>query len=174
MSAEQGGSGNKIKKLCVYALLCAVCIVIGYVESLFQLSFIAPGVKLGLSNAVACVLVFYGDVKGAFAVNISRILLSALLFGSPVSLVFALCGGVLSLAVMTLFRKQHALSVIGVSAIGGAVHNAAQCAAGFIFVGAGVVYYLPLLLVCGMIAGAAVGFLSSLILRRIKNGEKYV
>ena len=174
MSAKQGDFGNRIRKLCVYALLCAVCMIIGYLESLFQLSFIAPGVKLGLSNAASCVLVFYGDTKGAFAVNISRILLSALLFSSPVSFAFALCGGVLSLAVMALLRKWRALSTVGVSAIGGAVHNAAQCAVGVIFVGTGVIYYLPLLLVCGMLAGTAVGFLSSLILRRVKNGEKYV
>ena len=173
MSAKQGDFGNRIKKLCVYALLCAVCIIIGYIESLFQLSFIAPGVKIGLSNAVACVLVFRGDVKGAFAVNVSRIVLSSLLFGTPVSFAFALSGGIISLSVMTIIRKWRALSVIGVSALGGVVHNTVQCVVGIIFVGTGVFYYLPILIVFGILSGIAVGFLSSLIIKRIK-GEKNV
>ncbi|MBR4761770.1 MAG: Gx transporter family protein [Clostridia bacterium] len=174
MPAKRYNTGNTVKKLCVYAMLCAVCIVIGYIESLFELSFIAPGIKPGLANAVACVLIFYGDIKGAFAVNISRILLSNLLFSYPGALPFALAGGVLSLALMALLSKNRHVSVFGGSIAGGAVHNAAQCAVGVWLTGWGVVYYLPILLITGMISGAAVGALSSLILKRVKKGEKYV
>lgn len=174
MPAKHGNTRNTVKKLCIYSLLCAVCMIIGYVESLLDLSFIAPGIKLGLSNSIACVLVFSGDIKGAFAVNISRILLSALLFGSPVSLCFSLAGGLVSLIVMVLLKKCPAFSVIGISALGGAIHNAAQCAVGFIFVGIGVIYYLPVLLVAGILCGGAVGFLSKLVLSRLKKDGKYV
>ena len=170
MFAKQNYFGNRIKKLCLYAMLVAVCMVVGFLESLFQLSFIAPGVKIGLSNAVACVLISLGDVKGAFAVNISRILLSALLFGSPVSLLFALCGGVTSLIVMALLNKTGRLSPIGVSSVGGAVHNAAQCAAGVFVIGGGVIYYLPVLLVAGVACGVAVGTLSVPIIQRVRKG----
>lgn len=168
MSAKQSNTGNKIKRLCIYSLLCAVCMIIGYIESLFDLSFIAPGVKLGLSNSIACALIFTGDIKGAVFVNISRILLSSLLFGSPVSLVFALCGGILSLLVMVLLSKTHIFSVIGTSILGGTAHNLAQCAVGLYFVGFGVVYYLPILLISGMVCGAACGILSDLVIKRSK------
>ena len=174
MSAKPGDNRNKVKRLCMYSLLCAVCIIIGYIESLLELSFIAPGIKIGLSNSVACVLVFSGDIKGAFAVNISRILISALLFGSPVSLCFSLAGGIISLVLTALLKNSRFFSVIGVSALGGAVHNAVQCAVGLVFVGIGVAYYLPVLLVIGLACGAAVGILSKLILARMKKGEKYV
>lgn len=170
MSSKQSNSRNTIKKLCLYSMLVAVCMVIGYIESLFELTFIAPGVKIGLSNAVACVLVLRKDIKGAFAVNISRILLSAVLFGSPVSLAFALCGGIVSLSLMSLLSKSRYLSVIGISAIGGTVHNAVQCLIGMFFVGTGAFYYLPLLLISGVLCGMAVGILSSLVLKRIKRG----
>ena len=173
MPSKRYNTGDTVRKLCVYALLCAVCLVIGYIETLFDLSFIAPGIKPGLSNAVACVLVFCGDIKGAFAVNISRILLSNLLFGSPVALAFAISGGVISLAVMALLSRNRRVSALGGSIAGGAVHNLVQCAVGIAFIGAGVVYYLPLLLIAGAVSGAAVGILSSLVIKRIK-GEKYV
>ena len=155
-------------------MLTAVCLIIGYVESLMELSFIAPGVKIGLSNSIACVLVFYGDIRGAVAVNISRILLSALLFGSPVSLCFALAGGMASLVIMSLLKNCRFLSIAGVSALGGALHNIAQCAVGVVFVGKGAVYYLPVLLVSGVACGAVVGVLSKLILHRIEKSEKNV
>lgn len=170
MPAEQGNPRNKVKRLAVWSLLTAVCLIIGYVESLINLSFIAPGIKLGLANSVACVLVFSGDIKGAVAVNLSRILLSALLFGSPVSLAFSIAGGFVSLAVMVLLRKVRFFSVIGISVLGGVFHNTVQCAVGVLFIGKGVAFYLPVLLLSGFLCGAAVGFLSALILKRIKKG----
>ena len=36
------------KKITLYAMLAAICLVCGYIESLLSLSFIAPGIKLGL------------------------------------------------------------------------------------------------------------------------------
>lgn len=176
MSSEFGNFRNKInvKKLCVYSVLCAACMVLGYVESLLDLAFIAPGIKLGLANIAACTLILYGDIKGAFAVNVARILLSALLFGSFVSLAFAISGGLTSMAAMYLVNKTARFSPVGVSIVGGVIHNTVQCAAGVIFVGYGVVYYLPVLLVCGVISGAAVGIITSLVLKRIKKDGKYV
>ncbi len=168
MPAEQGNTRNKIKRLCIFAMLTAVCLIIGYVESLINLGLIAPGIKIGLSNSVACVLVFRGDIKGAFAVNITRILLSALLFGSPVSLAFALAGGILSLVVMALLSKCPKFSAVGVSALGGAVHNIAQCTVGACIIGVGVFYYLPVLIISGAVCGVFVGVLSKLILKRME------
>lgn len=167
MPAKQGNTRNKVNWLCIYAMLTAVCLIIGYVESLVNLGLIAPGIKIGLSNSVACVLVFRGDIKGAFAVNITRILLSALLFGSPVSLAFALAGGIISLIVMALLGKCRKFSVIGVSALGGVVHNIAQCTVGACVIGIGIFYYLPVLIISGAVCGVFVGVLSKLILKRM-------
>ena len=167
MSAKQSNTGDTVKRLCIYSVLVAACMVVGYIESLFELSFIAPGIKIGLSNSVACVLLFSGDIKGAFAVNVSRIVLSALLFGSPVSFCFSLAGGIVSMVIMAFVKKSRHLSVLGVSAIGGAVHNTVQCAVGSVFVGKGVVFYLPMLLFAGVVCGLAVGVISSLVLKRV-------
>lgn len=148
--------------------MVAVCLIIGYIESLVNLSFIAPGVKLGLSNSVCLLLVYRADIKGAFAVNIARILLSALLFGSPVSLAFSLCGGIASLLAVSLVSRCKSVSEIGASILGGAVHNVFQCLAAVVFVGAGVLYYLPLLLPIGAVCGGLTGMLVKLILKKVK------
>ena len=170
MSTESRNGGNKIeiKRMALYALYVAICLIIGFIENLVNLSFIAPGVKLGLSNCVALLLVCRGDVKGAFAVNIARILLSSLLFGSPISLAFALSGGLFSLAVTSALIRFKSVSEIGVSIAGGAVHNIFQCIAAVVFVGAGVLYYLPVLLLAGALCGAATGVLVKIISKKLK------
>lgn len=172
MSAKQGNCGNRIniKSTTLYALFVAVCLIIGYLESLLSISLIAvaPGVKIGLSNAIALTLICRGDIKGAWAVNITRICLSALLFGSPISFLFSLAGGVASTAVACVLSKLKSVSAIGISIAGGTVHNIFQCVAATVFVGVGVVYYLPALLIFGALCGAFCGTLVKLVLNKIK------
>ncbi len=169
MSAKSGNNRNKIntKRLTVYALTVSVCLIVGYLESTLSLSLIAiaPGIKLGLSNAVALSLIYNGDIKGAWAVNITRICLSALLFGSPISFLFSLSGGVASTAVSCLLSRLKSVSCIGVSIASGTVHNIFQLVAATVFVGVGVVYYLPILLALGAVCGAFCGVLANYISR---------
>lgn len=172
MPTKQGNSRNRIdiKRLVTYALLVAVCLIVGYLESLLSLTLIAvaPGVKLGLSNAVALILVCSGDTKGAWMVNITRILLSALLFGSAISLVFALAGGIASLLLVSVIARFKSVSAIGISIASGTVHNVFQCVAATVFVGTGVIYYLPALLLLGALCGAFCGVLAHVTLKKIK------
>lgn len=173
MSAKQGNGGNKIDalRLCRLSLLCALCLVFGYIESVAVIVPIA-GIKLGLANCIALLLVSFDDIKGAFAVNIARILLSALLFGSPVSLIFSLAGGLSSLVVTCLIRKAKFLSLIGISIVSGTVHNIFQLVVAVFAVGVGALYYLPVLLVSGAVCGALTGTVCTLILKKIKTNRK--
>ncbi len=177
MSAKQGNSRNKlnIKQITIYALLVAVCLMVGYLESLLSITLFAavPGIKLGLSNAVALTLVCRGDIKGAWAVNITRICLSALLFGSAISFLFALSGGVFSLVITCLLSRFKSVSEMGISIAGGTVHNIFQCIAAFAFVGSGIIYYLPFLLLGGAVCGGLCGILAKLILKKIKTNEMF-
>ncbi|MCQ2448924.1 MAG: Gx transporter family protein [Clostridia bacterium] len=155
------------KRICTLSLLCALCMALSYLESLLPFAFIAPGVRLGLANAAALLLLQAGDVKGAFAVNIARILLSALLFGTVMSLSFSLAGGIASLIVMSLLRNAKSISPIGFSVAGGAVHNLFQLGVACCWIGQGVLFYLPILLLCGAVSGALIGFCAVLLSKRI-------
>ena len=172
MSAKQGSSRNKIniKKITFYALTVAVCLIVGYLENILSITLIAvaPGVKIGLSNTIALILICSGDIKGAWAVNIARICLSALLFGSPISFLFSLFGGVASTTVSCLLCRFKSVSAIGASVAAGVIHNIFQLIAASFFVGVGVIYYLPLLLACGAVCGAFCGVLVNLIIKKLK------
>ena len=79
---KNNGGINLAKKISLYGILAAICIVFSYIEMLIPFDFIAPGVKLGLSNGVALLLIAKNDIKGAFAVNTGRILMAVLLFSA--------------------------------------------------------------------------------------------
>ncbi len=164
MFAKYGNSRNKIdtKKLALYALLVAICLIVGYLENVLSITLItmAPGIKIGLSNAVALLLIYKGDIKGAWLINISRIALSALLFGSPISFLFSLSGGITSTAVTSLLSRVKCVSCVGASIAGGVVHNVFQLVAAIAFVGIGVMYYVPVLIALGAVCGAFCGFLA--------------
>ena len=160
------------KKIALYGILTSLALIFGYIESLFSLSFIAPGVKLGLANSVALLLLCFKDFKGALLVNITRILLSALLFSSPFSLVFSLTAGTLSVVIMGLFSGIKSISIIGFSISGAAVHNLVQLTVASLIFGRAVWWYLPFLLASAVIGGGIIGALSSNIFKKLKTNLK--
>lgn len=177
MFAKQGNGRNKlnIKRITVYALISALCLMIGYLESLLSTVLIAaiPGVKLGLSNAAVLTLVCLGDKKGAWAVNTVRICLSALLFGSPVSFAMSAAGGLVSTAAACVLSRFKSVGEIGISTACGVIHNVCQIAVALIFVGRAVMWYLPVLTVFGAVCGALCGIFVKLILKKIKTNGMF-
>ena len=161
------------KKICLYGILSAVCVVFGFIEHFILLDFIAPGIKIGLSNTVALLLVYFKDIKGAFAVNIVRILLSAVLFSSPSSLIFSLPAGILSLFAMCLVLYSKAFSVIGASIFGAVIHNITQMVCAVFLFGRGILYYFPLLLLSALVCGSFVGFTVKLLAPKLYKKFKF-
>ena len=157
------------KKVSFYALFTALALLFSFVESLYSLNFIAPGIKLGLANCVALLFIFKGDFKGAFLVNIARILLSTLLFSAPSALLFSLTGGVLSLAVSCLLQKTNVFSPIGIGAAGAVTHNLVQLlVAAIITATKGVLFYAAPLIFSGLICGILTGLAAGMIEKKIK------
>lgn len=156
------------KKVSIYGILVALCIVLGWVENLISLSFIAPGIKVGLANSVCLLLVLKKDIKGAFLVNIARILLSSLLFSGPFSLLFSLSAGMVSLLVVALLSRTKSFGVIGFSIAGAVAHNITQTLVAFLIFGKAVLWYFPILLLSAAVSGGLVGFLCKIISKKIK------
>lgn len=156
-------------KLTQCAMLTALALIFSYIEFLVPISIGLPGIKLGIANIVIVVAIYKLGGAYGFVINIARILLSALLFGNMFSAIYALCGGLVSLAIMLLLKKTNLFSVVGVSMAGGVFHNVGQILMAIILVGSGkVLYYFPVLLLAGMATGIINGFIDTLILRALK------
>ena len=156
------------KKVALYGVLSAVCLVFSYVETLLPLTFIAPGIKIGLANGIALLLILKNDIKGAFLVNIIRIILLNLLFVSPFALIFSLSAGIISTLVMWLMSKTKIFGAVGFSILGALTHNLVQTVVALILLGTGVIYYLPFLIFSAIISGGFIGFLAKILDKKIK------
>lgn len=158
------------KRLALGAMLVAFAMILSYIESLVPPLVAIPGVKLGLANIATVFVLYCLGERYAVAVSLLRVVLSSLLFGSAVSLIYSLTGAVLSLVFMILLRRIGIFTPVGVSAAGGVAHNAGQiiCAA-LIMENAGLTYYLAPLTVAGVITGCVIGIAAGFVIAKMKN-----
>ena len=142
--------------------------VLSYLESRIPTFVAIPGIKIGLANIAVIFALYKFGIKEALTISLVRVFLISLLFGSPVSLIYSLSGATLSLSCMILLKTLTPLTEVGVSVVGGIMHNVGQIIAASILLSTNVVvYYLPFLILSGTIAGIAVGVVSALLVKRV-------
>ncbi len=151
-----------------YGLLVALAMVLSWLESLFPLPVALPGMKLGLTNLVVLFALYRMGPRPAAAVSLARVLLVSMTFGNAYSLAYSLAGAAASLALMLLLKRAGTFSMLGVSVAGGVGHNLGQILVAAAVLGPGALWYLPALLVSGVLAGAAVGAAGAIVIKRIK------
>lgn len=155
----------KTKKLINLGLLLSVALILSYIESLIPFGFGIPGIKLGLANLAVLLCMYCIGDKEAIIINGMRILLAGFLFGNLYSIIYSLAGGVLSFLAMWLVKKMKLFTVNGVSVLGGISHNLGQALiAAFVVETAGVFYYIPYLLVAGVLTGWLIGLITKLMI----------
>ncbi|MBR2383917.1 MAG: Gx transporter family protein [Anaerotignum sp.] len=157
------------KKIPYYGLFAALAILMGYVEMMIPIPIPIPGVKLGLANVIIVIMMYYMDSHSAFFVSIIRVFLSGLLFAGVAGLLYSLSGAMLSFAVMALLKDTRKFSIIGVSLAGGVFHNVGQVAvAAMVVENIKMAYYLPFLLVSGVVTGILIGIVAKTALGYLK------
>lgn len=157
-------------KVAVFGVFTSLALILSYVELLIPINFGIPGMKLGLANLLVVILLYKGCPRDALLLSVIRILLSGLIFGNMFSIFYSLGGGLLSLAVMVFLKKTGQFTVAGISIGGGALHNVGQLlVAMFVVQTYQVGYYLPVLLIAGVITGAVIGILSAEVLKRTQS-----
>lgn len=156
------------RTLTVGAVLTAVALALSYVENFLPLSLLIPlpGIKIGLANIVTVFALYVLGPGQALCILLCRCFLGALFAGNASALIFSIFGGLSAMAVMTVLSHSRRLSVFGVSMGGAAAHNCGQVAAAMVTLGnSAPLYYLPVLLVAGLVSGALNGLLASLLFR---------
>ena len=154
----------------VFGVFTSLALILSYVELLIPINFGIPGMKLGLANLLVVILLYKGCPRDALLLSVIRILLSGLIFGNMFSIFYSLGGGLLSLAVMVFLKKTGQFTVAGISIGGGSSHNVGQLlVAMFVVQTYQVGYYLPVLLIAGVITGAVIGILSAEVLKRTQS-----
>lgn len=157
---------GKIAYLGVFLALALIC---SYVESLIPFYFGIPGVKLGLTNIVVVLLLYLAGTREAFLVSVARVVLAGFLFGNMFSILYSMAGALLSFFVMYLLKKTGKFGVLPVSISGGMFHNVGQlCVAAFVVENYNIFYYMPVLLIAGIVTGALIGVAAQEIILRLR------
>ena len=152
------------KKTAFYGMFLALALVAGYIEQLIPINLGIPGVKLGLANIVLYIV----GVPAACLISVLRILLSGFLFGSGFAMVYSAAGAAMSMLVMALLKKTKKFSSVGVSVAGGIFHNVGQIIVAMIVLETkALAYYLPILILSGLVAGILIGILSGILTKRL-------
>ena len=146
------GGDIKVKnRVAYFGVFTALALIFSYIETLVPISFGIP-------------------LREVYVLSIVRVLLSGVLFGNYFSIAYSLAGGLLSLTVMALLKKAGGFSVIGISIAGGVCHNIGQLVVAMIVVETfAMSYYMPMLLVAGLITGFLIGVVADQVLRRISD-----
>lgn len=160
----------KTKNIAVYGMLIALAFILSYIENMIPIPVPLPGIKVGLANLVVIVGLFTLGPKHAFVLSMIRIILVGFTFGSLSTMLFSFVGGLLSWSLMVLAKNIKGLSMTGVSILGGVGHNVGQIiVAIFVVHNTTLIYYLPFLILSGLIAGTLIGVLGALITNKVKS-----
>lgn len=159
---------QRVKKVANYGVLVTLALVASYVETLIPISLGVPGAKIGLANLITIVALFLMGWKDAFAISIIRIVLAGFLFGNLFAIFYSLAGALLSLLIMMLLKKLE-FGTVAVSCAGGVAHNIGQISFAVLLVeNSRLFYYLPVLLIAGVLAGIVIGIIGGELIKRLK------
>lgn len=157
------------KKLTHLALLTGIALVLFVVEASLPPLIPVPGVKLGLSNIITLVtLILYGS-RDAFMVLLTRILLGNFFCAQLMTLFFSLAGGLLCFALsVTLYHRLTVQHLWLLSIFGACAHNIGQILVAILVTGTiAILWYLPILLLSGIVTGAFTGLVARYVLTHL-------
>ncbi len=148
--------------------MLTLAMILSYLESLIIVPVAIPGIKTGLANLAVVFLIYRAGWKEALCVNLCRIVLSSLLFGSLPGFVFSVFGAALSFICMLMVKRLSFSSSLLTAMAGGVMHNLGQLIAAMLMFSQNVLgYYLPVLMITGLAAGALVGGLSEVLVKKV-------
>lgn len=145
-----------------FGLLLAAGVVLHAVEGLFPPPAPIPGAKLGLANITTLVCLSTLGLRAALALTAARTALAATISGGLLGFGFLLSFGAgltsaLAMGLLKLAGKER-FSLVGLSVAGAVAHNLAQLGlAALVIRHAGIIVYLPYMLLGSLPAGLLTG-----------------
>lgn len=156
---------EKGRKSAYLGLLMAMALILSYVENLISFQPGIPGMKIGLANLAVLVCLYLFGWRDAVFLTLTKAVVSGFLFGSLFTVVYSLAGAAISVLAMGLLKKSNLFHIPVVSAVGGVMHNMGQLlVAVFVVENYSVFYYMPVLILAGLLTGIVIGAVAALVL----------
>ena len=152
--------------------MLSMILVLSILEHMIPpIPFLPPNVKLGLSNIITMYCFFFVGKKYALILAILKSVFVFLIRGALASSL-SLVGGVLSILVIALlvflFRTKISYTLISIA--GAIAHNLGQIVVASFVLGSDMVFfYMPVLLISGVVMGSITGTLLKVVMPVFKN-----
>ena len=149
-----------IKIITNIGLLTAMALAISLIEHMIPIPVPIPGAKLGFSNMIILLTLYFYGLKSALLVGILKSFLLMLITGSVTAFFYSFAGAVLASISMGLSLKllNKFSSFIGISEIGAFFHNLGQILVAAVFMGnIKMLIYFPALVMMGVFTSFFVG-----------------
>jgi len=163
---------TKTRKLSLLSLFLAQALALSFIERALPLPMAIPGIKLGLANIITLLTIILFGFKEAVLIVVGRTFLGALFGGGFSVFFFSLAGGLLSTIIMSLMyrRFKKYFSIPAVSITGAISHNIGQIVvASFVIENVNLFYYLPILIISGVITGLFIGLVVQFTLKPLNS-----
>lgn len=170
-------NSKKINKLTQLSLFLAIGIILNLVEAMIPLPISIPGVKLGLANTIGLVLLYYYSEKEYLLIGLARVIFVGLLRTGLFSMTFviSLGGWFLSSLIVILLYKFKTFSIFGLSIASAVFHGIGQIFVVMIYYNTtGIVLYLPILMLTGVITGLLTSGITALVLSKVNPHIKHI
>ena len=157
------------RKIAITALLTALGLIVFIIENQFPPMFI-PGARMGLANVFSFAALIMFSPAEAFLTVCLRTELGAIFAGNVSALMYSFTGGIVSMAVSSvlMYAVFPRVSVIAVSICSAVAHNITQNTVFVVLTGtANMFVYLPYLMLLGIVSGATVGGIITLIFKKV-------
>lgn len=160
------------KKMVILSLLISQALVLHIIERTITPPIFMPGVKLGLANVISLFTIIIFGGKEALLVVFLRTLLGSFFGGGFSAFAYSIAGGVLSTLVMTFMYRycKGTFSIVSISVVGSVFHNIGQILIASIVVSnINLFFYLPTLLIAGVIMGIFIGLTVQYTMKPLSN-----
>lgn len=156
-------------KTAYLGLLLAFALILSYIETIIPFQSGIPGIKLGLANLAVVLCLYLFGWREALVLTMVKALLGGFMFGSMSMIIYSMAGALISALIMMILKKTHWFHVPVISAAGGVAHNLGQILVAFFVVETyGIVYYVPILVIAGLLTGILIGMVAALVLPYIQ------
>ena len=162
------------RKIAITALLTALGLIVFIIENQFPPMFI-PGARMGLANVFSFAALIMFSPAEAFLTVCLRTALGAIFAGNVSALMYSFTGGIVSMAVSSvlMYAVFPRVSVIAVSICSAVAHNITQNTVFVVLTGtANMFVYLPYLMLLGIVSGATVGGIITLIFKKVPLSDR--
>lgn len=158
------------RKITRLALLTAIALTIFMIEAQLPPLTPIPGIKLGLSNIVTVFAAFTMGSWEAAAILAVRVFLGAVFSGQMSAILYSAAGGILSIFTTIMLRRILTKKQIWVAgSIGAMAHNVGQMLMALAITRTPqLIYYLPVLLLSGIITGLFTGLAAQALVNHMK------